>query len=116
MQQWSPMSYHPEHGDYLVRIHGNWVGPNWTGGQNVSAEDYTGSWDYPAVDWLDRCARTHDKQCADGGCSASADRRMIKCIDKWFSNPFNPILHPRMSRLALSVREGIRLASYTRRK
>jgi len=100
----------------MVKIHGNWCGPNWTGGKNVSAEDYTGSWDAPAVDWLDRCCRTHDKQCASGGCSTAADRKMIKCIDNWFKNPLNPLIHPIMNIKAQLVREGIRVASTTRGK
>ena len=95
-------------------MHGNWVGPNWTGGQKVSAEEYTGSWDYPAIDWLDRCARTHDRACANGGCTAAADRKMIKCIDRWFANPLNPLLHPIMNIKAQAIREGIRTASLFR--
>jgi hypothetical protein len=98
----------------MVKIHGNWCGPNWTGGQNVSAKDYKGSWNAPAEDWLDRCCRTHDKSCADGGCTTAADRRMIKCIDKWYANPLNPVLHPIMNVKAQLVREGIRIASITR--
>ena len=95
----------------MVKIHGNWVGPNWTGGQAVSAEEYTGSWDAPAVDWLDRCARAHDKACSNGGCTAAADRRMIRCIDNWYRNPLNPILHPIQNLRAMAVREAIRTAS-----
>ena len=65
-----------------MKIHGNWCGPNWTGGQKVSAEDYKGSWDYPAISPLDEACRQHDKRCSKGFCSKSADSELIAAARK----------------------------------
>ena len=62
----------------LVKIHGNWCGPNWTGGQNVAAEDYQGSWTFPAETKLDAFCRAHDLDCSKGGCSKKGDAALIK--------------------------------------
>jgi len=62
----------------MVKIHGNWCGPNWTGGQAVAAEDYQGSWSFPAETKLDAFCRAHDLDCSKGGCSKAGDLRLIK--------------------------------------
>jgi len=66
----------------VVRIHGNWCGPNWTGGRKLSAEDYAKrgySWDAPCTDALDCACRTHDRACSHPkGCSKKADTSLIK--------------------------------------
>lgn len=62
----------------LAKIHGNWCGPNWTGGQNVAAEDYKGSWTFPAETKLDAFCRAHDLDCSKGGCSKKGDTALIK--------------------------------------
>ena len=66
----------------MVKIHGNWCGPNWTGGQKVAAEDYTGPWDGPAISKLDEACRSHDKSCSSGKCSRAADTRLIRAAEK----------------------------------
>ena len=66
----------------MVRIHGNWCGPNWTGGRKVAAEDYTGPWDGPVTSGLDKCCRSHDKSCSSGSCTRAADTTLIKCAEK----------------------------------
>ena len=66
----------------MVKIHGNWCGPNWTGGQRVSADKYTGPWDGPAISKLDEACRSHDKSCSTGECSRAADTRLIKAARK----------------------------------
>ena len=66
----------------MVKIHGNWCGPNWTGGQKVAAEDYTGPWDGPAISRLDEACRSHDKSCSSGSCSRAADTRLIHAAEK----------------------------------
>lgn len=66
----------------MVKIHGNWCGPNWTGGQRVSAEDYTGPWDSPAIDPLDEACRSHDFACSSGSCSRKADSALITAARK----------------------------------
>jgi hypothetical protein len=66
--------------DTVVRIHGNWCGPNWTNGKAISARDYLlagGDFKGRAVDRLDRACRQHDQACSGpNGCSARADRRL----------------------------------------
>ena len=66
----------------MVKIHGNWCGPNWTGGQKVAAEDYTGPWDGPTISKLDKACAQHDKSCSEGGCSKADDTRLIAAADK----------------------------------
>jgi len=64
----------------MVKIHGNWCGPNWTAGRNVSARDYRlagGTFKSKCIDRLDCACRAHDKACSGkSGCSASADRKL----------------------------------------
>ena len=71
----------------MVKIHGNWCGPNWTGGQKVAAEDYTGPWDGPTISKLDKACRTHDHQCSSGRCSRAADTRLINAAKKRILSP-----------------------------
>ena len=66
----------------MVKIHGNWCGPNWTGGQRVASTDYKGSWDYPAIDALDKACRAHDLSCSKGSCSRKADTALITAARK----------------------------------
>lgn len=67
----------------MVKIHGNWCGPNWTGGQRVSAQDYQGSWQAPCQDPLDCACRSHD---LDGshpkGNSRKGDTALIQSARK----------------------------------
>jgi len=102
----------------LVRIHGNWCGPGWTGGQKVDAQDYKGSWKYPAVSKLDAACRAHDKACAsrgDKGCCARDDRKLVRVAIKESTNPINIIFRPAYAATANAVANGINLASLTRR-
>ena len=70
----------------MVRVHGNWCGPNWTGGKKLSAEDYKArglSWDAPCSDKLDCACRSHDRSCSGPkGCSRSADTKLIQAARK----------------------------------
>lgn len=66
----------------MVKIHGNWCGPNWTGGKRVPADEYTGPWDGPVKSPLDKCCRTHDHGCSSGQCSKADDSRLIACAKK----------------------------------
>ena len=73
-------------GDVLVKIHGNWCGPNWTGGRKLSAEEYAErglSWDAPCTDALDCACRNHDRACSHPkGCSKASDTKLIKAAKK----------------------------------
>lgn len=101
-----------------MRIHGNWCGPSWTGGQNVDAMDYTGSWNYPAIDSLDRACRTHDKACGSRGktgCCSRDDDALIVAALKTAGNPINILLKPSLVTKALAVAAGMEIASLTRK-
>jgi len=48
----------------IVKIHGNWCGPNWTAGRRISALDYAaagGQFDEPCIDKLDCACRARDR-------------------------------------------------------
>lgn len=112
------MSYLLEQVINLVKIHGNWCGPGWTGGQNVDAQDYTGSWSYPAVDKLDEACRRHDKSCGsrgDVGCCSTDDNKLIVAALKVANNPINIIFKPLLVTKARAVAAGMTIASTTRR-
>ena len=68
-----------------MRFYGNWCGPNWTGGQDISAQEYEkrgGDWNFPAVDPLDAACRAHDKSCSGPrGCSTAGDKELIKAAE-----------------------------------
>jgi len=66
----------------MVKVHGNWCGPNWTGGQKVAAEDYTGPWDGPVTSKLDACCAAHDKSCSSGTCTKRSDTKLIRCAEE----------------------------------
>ncbi len=99
----------------MVKIHGNYCGPNWTSGVKMSAEDYLATgrrWIKP-IDWLDALCMSHDRSCGeagDKGCSAAADQRLLDGISRWYSNPWNPVLHPIMNVKAQLVRDAISTA------
>ena len=82
--------------DNLVKIYGNWCGPNWTGGRRLSARQYDIAgydWDSIAISPLDRGCRLHDYEGRFGTMPRAADTRLI---------------HTARSRV-LSVRKQLRL-------
>lgn len=102
----------------LVKIHGNWCGPGWTGGQKVDAQDYQGSWNSKAIDSLDRACRAHDKACAsrgDKGCCSRDDDKLIRAASKITSNPINLIFKPTLTYKAAAVITAMNIAKITRR-
>ncbi len=63
----------------VVKIHGNYCGPNWTGGQPYAASDKRVNWSVPCVDQLDCACKDHDRDCAHPkGCSSAADTKLIR--------------------------------------
>ena len=102
----------------MVKIHGNWCGPNWTGGKRVSARNYLlsgGNFRGPCVDQLDCACREHDKGCSGkGGCTRAADTKLIRECDKILGNPLFFFTNPRMYAAARLVREGITVAAVIR--
>jgi len=104
----------------MVRIHGRWCGPNWTNGKVQTAREYKlkgGTFKTPCDDKLDCACRTHDKECAGKqGCTSKADRKLAKAAQKILDNPLNLILSPLMYGKARVIRDGMALASLTRRR
>lgn len=58
----------------MVRIHGNYCGPNWTSGQAKPASMIDQLPYVKPVDALDAACRQHDISCSKGGCTAKGDR------------------------------------------
>ena len=106
--------------DYLVKIHGNWCGPNWTAGQKVDALTYKqrgGQFNEPCIDKLDCACRKHDRDCADPrGCSRKGDSALIKTALAVALNPANRLFNPSLADKAALVAAGITAARPTRRR
>jgi len=71
--------------DPMVKIHGNWCGPNWTGGRRLSARQYDErglDWNFIAVSPLDEACRDHDYAGRSGTMPKSADTRLIGQAEK----------------------------------
>jgi len=104
----------------MVRIHGRWCGPNWTNGKVQTAREYKlkgGTFLTPCDDKLDCACRTHDRQCSGkNGCSSAADRKLMKSAQNILDNPLNLLLNPIMYGKARVIRDGMALASLTRRR
>lgn len=60
----------------MVRIHGNYCGPNWTAGQPRPAKDIDKLPFVPPTDKLDAACMQHDRTCSKGGCSRAGDRKL----------------------------------------
>jgi len=100
----------------MVRIWGNWCGPNWTGGKKVSAEDYQGSWFAKCQDNLDCACRTHDQACSgELGCSKSADDRLLRVARKISANPIERIFRKKKVQASDKIIAAISAARFTRK-
>jgi hypothetical protein len=102
----------------MVRIHGQWCGPNWTQGKaqpaNAAGVDFSASCD----DKLDCACRSHDQDCASDprGCSRSGDDKLIAAALKIALNPIDRLFNPAYADKALLVASGIQLAKPTRKR
>jgi len=94
----------------VVAIHGNWCGPNWTGGKHLPANDPRVDWSVKSLDSLDSACKKHDRACADGGCSAADDRRLARKAS------MIAIFNPRLAPIARAVALAMWTASLTRGK
>ena len=75
----------PLESDSLVKIHGNWCGPDWTGGRRLSAQEYEEmglDWNGPVVSPLDAGCRLHDFEGRSGRMPKAADTRLIRTARK----------------------------------
>jgi len=133
---WYNLSYSV---DPMVKIHGRWCGPNWTGGRKLSAAQYAKrgyDWNSSCSDQLDCACRDHDRSCSGPkGCSKAADTRLIRAararvlptvkVIKMNAEILNPFLSwAKREKLQLRLRESqkadlvadaITLARLTRR-
>jgi len=102
----------------LVKIHGNWCGPNWTAGRRIDALTYKeqgGQFDEPCIDKLDCACRKHDRDCADPrGCSRKGDSQLIKTALAVSLNPANRLFNPSLADKAALIAAGITAARTTR--
>ena len=101
----------------MVKIHGNWCGPNWTDGKNQPASAAGVDFNGPCVSKLDCACRAHDKDCSDPrGCSSKGDNKLVSVALKEAVNPINRIFNPEYANVAAFVAAGIKAASLTRRR
>lgn len=105
----------------MVKIYGRWCGPNWTNNQNISARDYLlsgGSFKTRCKDSLDCACRAHDLDCASSelGCSKAGDTRLLRVAARIVANPLQKVINPKRYVAARIIRDGILLASITRRR
>jgi len=102
----------------IVRIHGQWCGPNWTQGKvqpaNAPGVDFTA----PCDDKLDCACRAHDQDCASSrvGCSKKGDTALIAVAISEALNPMNRLFKPAYADKAAAVAAGIQLATLTRKR
>ena len=64
----------------MVKIYGNWCGPNWTGGRKLSSQEYEEAgldWNSIAISPLDAGCRLHDFEGRSGTMPKAADLRLI---------------------------------------
>jgi hypothetical protein len=102
----------------MVRIHGQWCGPNWTQGKVQPANAPGVDFSAPCDDALDCACRSHDKDCASDtrGCSKKGDKQLIDVALKEALNPINRLFRPGYADKAAAVAAGIQLATITRRR
>ena len=102
----------------MVKIHGNWCGPNWTAGRKISARDYKlagGTFKSKCIDKLDCACRTHDHECSGkSGCTRSADEKLMESADKILANPLNFFTNPVMYAKAQVIRDTMNVVRFTR--
>lgn len=94
----------------MVKIHGNYCGPNWTAGLARPASDIKKLPYVAPTDALDAACRQHDLACSEGGCSSKADTRLRN------SALLIALTQPRLREVALLVAAGMTVAAPTRKR
>jgi hypothetical protein len=95
----------------MARIHGNWCGPNWTGGKALPANSPKVNWNKKCIDKLDCACKKHDRDCSHRlGCSAKADRALINTAFWVGLTSWDPITRTK----AKAIQAAITAASMTR--
>jgi hypothetical protein len=96
---------------WMVQIHGNYCGPNWTAGKALRASDPKVDWSVKAIDKLDQACKEHDLDCSHpGGCSKEGDLKLIAKA-QWIA-----LTDRRLRDVAQSIAAAISIASITRRR
>jgi len=60
----------------VVKVWGNYCGPNWTAGQARPAKDIDKLPYVAPTDALDSACMQHDRACSKNGCTSAADRKL----------------------------------------
>jgi hypothetical protein len=94
----------------IVKIHGNYCGPNWTHGRAIPASMYDKYPEVTPIDALDRACQDHDRDCSNGGCSSKGDRRLAQKALGVALRTRNPLL----ARKAQAIAAAMTAASLTR--
>lgn len=99
----------------MVRVWGNWCGPNWTAGQKKPAQDATKDDErVSCIDSLDCGCREHDLNIRDNGASFESDLKLQRIAEKILANPFNAITNPNQYAAANVVAIGMALSKWRR--
>ena len=100
----------------MVRIHGNWCGPNWTAGQKIPAEALKAKdRRFPCDDKLDCACRKHDISIKDQGPTKKSDQALQNAAQKILDNPVNLFISPIMYGNARVIRDAMSVVKFTRR-
>jgi len=101
----------------LVKIHGNWCGPNWTAGQKIPASRLKRSRRrHPCIDQLDCACREHDISIKDDGPSFRSDQDLQRAAQEIIDNPITAIINPVMYAKAIAVKEVFSIRQFTHRR
>ena len=101
----------------MVKIWGNWCGPDWTGGQRVSAQEYKGSWKAPCQDDLDCACRKHDLDASHPkGNSKKGDEALIRSALRVSANPITRLFNPAKADAADKIILAISIAKPFRKR
>ena len=94
----------------MVKVWGNYCGPNWTAGQARPAKDIDKLPFVEPTDALDRACMQHDRSCSKGGCSRAGDRKLRNTA------LLLAITNPKLREPALLIAGAMTAAEKTRRK
>ena len=92
----------------IVRIHGNYCGPNWTAGQAKPACEIDNLPYVAPTDLLDAACLDHDRSCVNG-CTAKGDTALRNAA------LVIALTNPRLRNTALLVAASMTVAAPTRR-
>ena len=93
----------------MVKVHGNYCGPNWTAGQAKPASMIDDLPYVAPIDALDAGCLRHDRDCKNG-CTSAGDRRLRNTALAVAAT------NPRLRNIALFVALGMEGAARTRKR